>query len=138
MKKRIVAGLLLLPVAVILGYELASGRTPAIKDDNGNPIPESITALESVTLGGMQQWILIRGNDISNPLLLWVHGGPGAAQMPIARHFNGELERDFVVVHWDQRGAGKSNPRHFDEQTMTFDRFLDDAHELTQLVTTQA
>lgn len=134
MKKGIIAGVILLPIMIVLGYELSSGRTPGIKDDSGNPIPESIAALESVNLGGMQQWILIRGNDISNPVLLWLHGGPGAAQMPVARHFNGDLEQDFIVVHWDQRGAGKSNPRHFDEQTMTFDRFLDDSHELTYLL----
>jgi pimeloyl-ACP methyl ester carboxylesterase len=134
MKKWIMAGFILFPVAVVLGYELASGRTPEIKDDSGNPIPESIATLESVTLGEMQQWVLIRGNDISNPVLLWLHGGPGAAQMPVARHFNSELEQHFIVVHWDQRGSGKSNPHHFDEQTMTFDRFLNDAQQLTQLL----
>jgi pimeloyl-ACP methyl ester carboxylesterase len=52
--------------------------------------------------------------------------------MPVAGYFNGDLEKDFVVVHWDQRGAGKSNRRDFDESTMTFQQFIDDGHELTQ------
>ena len=44
------------------------------------------------------------------------------------------LERDFVVVHWDQRGAGKSNPSGFDPATMTLDRFLADAREVTAIL----
>jgi pimeloyl-ACP methyl ester carboxylesterase len=64
-------------------------------------------------------------------VLLWLHGGPGAAQMPVANAFNGALEQEFVVVHWDQRGAGKSNPPDFDESSMTFQQYLDDAHTLT-------
>ena len=110
----------------------ASVSTQLIKDKQGNIIPESIALLEKVKLGGMEQWIQIRGNDISNPVLLWLHGGPGSAQMPVAHYFNGALEKNFIVVHWDQRGAGKSNPKDFDEQTMTIEQFISDAHDLTQ------
>lgn len=99
--------------------------TPTITGEVG------IASLEKIDLGSMQQWILIRGQDISNPVLLWLHGGPGAAQMSVSRYFNGELEEHFIVVHWDQRGAGKSNPAGFDESTMTFEQYLTDAHELT-------
>ena len=112
--------------------DCASVSTQLIRDEKGNVIPESIASLQKVKLGGMDQWILIRGYDVSNPILLWLHGGPGAAQMPVAHHFNGDLEKDFIVVHWDQRGAGKSNPKDFDEQTMTLEQFISDAHELTQ------
>ena len=52
--------------------------------------------------------------------------------MPLAHATTRDLEREFVVIHWDQRGAGKSNPRDFDETTMTMERFLQDAHELTR------
>jgi pimeloyl-ACP methyl ester carboxylesterase len=93
--------------------------------------PNSIAVLEPVMLGGMEQWLLIRGEDSSTPVLLWLHGGPGSPQMPLAHHLDEHLEKHFVVVHWDQRGAGKSNPRGFDEGTMTFEQFLSDAHELT-------
>jgi len=110
----------------------ASVSTELIRDEKGNIIHESIASLEKIKLGGMDQWILIRGKNVRNPILLWLHGGPGAAQMPIARHFNGNLESDFLVVHWDQRGAGKSNPKNFDERTMTVEQFISDAHELTQ------
>jgi len=105
--------------------------TDPIVDTNGLVVPESIASLERVYIGDMDQWLLIRGRDRRNPVLLWLHGGPGAAQMPIARHFNTGLEDHFVVVHWDQRGAGKSNPRGFDESTIRFESFLNDTREVT-------
>ncbi len=129
---KILLVLLIILIGATLFKETTSGRTDPIKDASGNIIPESIAVLEKVELGGLEQWILIRGNDKNNPVLLWLHGGPGAAQMPIARHFNGVLESEFIVVHWDQRGAGKSNPPDFDENTMTVERFMADTHELAQ------
>ena len=100
--------------------------------DEDDTIPEkAVAVLEVVELGGMKQYLLMRGTDRSNPVLLWLHGGPGAAQMPLAHYLDGKLEKEFVVVHWDQRGAGKSNHGGFDLQSMTFDRFINDARELT-------
>jgi pimeloyl-ACP methyl ester carboxylesterase len=89
---------------------------------------------EEVEIGGMRQWIMANGKREDLPVLLWLHGGPGAAQMPVARYFNSNLEEEFIVVHWDQRGAGKSNPKDFDESTMTVEQFIQDTHELTQYV----
>ncbi len=95
--------------------------------------PDPIAELIPAEIGGMTQWLLIRGADRNAPILLWLHGGPGSAQMPIHR-LTAELERDFVVVHWDQRGAGKSNPPEFDSATMTLEQFLADAREVTALL----
>ena len=95
--------------------------------------PDAIAELVPAQIGGMTQWVLIRGVDRTRPILLWLHGGPGSAQMPIHR-MTAALEQDFVVVHWDQRGAGKSNPRNFDPATMTMDQFLSDAREVTALL----
>lgn len=77
----------------------------------------------------MDQWLLPRG-DIHKPVLLWLHGGPGAAQMPLAPVTAG-LEDEWLVVHWDQRGAGLSHGRDFDPATMTFEQYLADAREVT-------
>lgn len=121
------AALLLLLVAILgLGWKALPGRTPAITG------PDPIAVLEPVQIGGMTQWLLIRGQDRRAPVLLWLHGGPGAAQMPLAHATTRALERDFVVVHWDQRGAGRSNPRDFDPATMTMEQFLQDAHAVTR------
>lgn len=90
-----------------------------------------VAFLEPVLIGNQSQWIMANGKSLDNPVLLWLHGGPGSSQMPVGRFFNSNLEEDFIVVHWDQRGAGKSNPENFDENTMTIDRYLQDVHEMT-------
>lgn len=92
----------------------------------------SVAELKEVELGSLNQWVSIRGENRSNPVLLWLHGGPGLTQMPFAHHLDSELEKEFVVVHWDQRGAGKSNPLDFDESTMSFEQFISDSHELVR------
>jgi pimeloyl-ACP methyl ester carboxylesterase len=61
-----------------------------------------------ITLGGTRQAISIRGADRANPILVYVHGGPGAVEMPLAWTFERPWEDFFTVVQWDQRGAGKS------------------------------
>lgn len=105
------------------------GRTTPIREG-----PAPVARLFSAPIGGMDQYLLIRGQDRANPVLLWLHGGPGAAQMPLAHATTAALEADFTVVHWDQRGAGRSNPFDFDETSMSIERFVSDAHEVTRLV----
>ena len=123
---RSAALLVLLAASLGLGWNALPGRTPVLTG------PDPIAVLEPVAIGGMTQWLLIRGQDRTAPVILWLHGGPGAAQMPLAHATTHALERDFVLVHWDQRGAGKSNPSGFDPATMTLEQFLQDAHEVTR------
>jgi hypothetical protein len=60
-----------------------------------------------VKIGGIYQWVTIRGQDRENPVMLIMHGGPGVATSPLALYTLG-WERDFTLVQWDQRGAGKT------------------------------
>jgi pimeloyl-ACP methyl ester carboxylesterase len=91
-----------------------------------------ISALEEVTLGGVKQWIFIRGRDRDNPILIFLHGGPGVPflGMPSARVTDIELIKHFTVVHWDQRGAGKSYSPDIPVDSMTFNRLVEDCNEL--------
>jgi pimeloyl-ACP methyl ester carboxylesterase len=73
----------------------------AIRDPNG------IDERRHVWIGGVQQWITIRGQNRDNPAVLVLHGGPGAHVSALPAHFI-PWERDFIVIQWDQRGAGKS------------------------------
>ena len=103
--------------------------TPPIVDAHGSVIPGSIATLEQVSLGGSQQWITIRGKSTHNPVLLFLAGGPGGSQLSTTRHTLSGLEDHFVVVNWDQPGAGKS----FDavnRSTLTPARYTSDGHEL--------
>ena len=70
--------------------------------------PSSIAVVERWPVNGVEQSVVIRGRDISNPILIWLHGGPGSAETPVLRRFNGALEDKFTVVYWDQRYAGQS------------------------------
>ena len=94
---------------------------------------KGIDSLEKIKLGGVDQWILIRGWNRNNPVLLLMHGGPGFPCMPFA-HVAAELEKRFVVVHWDQRGAGKSYSPSIPASSMNMKQFVADTLELTDLL----
>jgi pimeloyl-ACP methyl ester carboxylesterase len=89
----------------------------------------SIASLEPVTLGGVEQWLLIRGHDRSKPILLFLHGDPGRPEIYMAHAWQRPLERDFVVVQWDRRGSGKS---YYDDpdRPIRFSQELADTVEL--------
>src|SRR5262245_56128527 len=115
-------------VCLANGCSSASTSTRPVIDIEGKPIAGSVAILEPVTIGGVQQWILIRGRSASAPLLLKIHGGPGQAEMATVQ-FNRLLEQDFLVVEWDQRGAGKSADVPI--ASVTMDRIVSDTLELS-------
>jgi hypothetical protein len=118
--------------SVILSQLLAS--TQPIIDEQGKPLPGSIATLEKVVLGGSEQWITIRGKNVENPVLLYLGiGGPGAGGFPANFTSLAPLEEHFVVVNWDQPGTGKSYSA-VPISTLTLERFVSDAHELTELL----
>lgn len=94
--------------------------------------PNGISSLEEITLGGLKQWIFIRGMDQENPVLLFLHGGPGEPSMGMSssRKSDANLIKNFTVVHWDQRGAGKSFSANTPIESMTLDRLVEDCNEL--------
>ena len=105
-------------------------KTPKIKDKTGKVIPESITSLEKISLGALKQRILIRGENTKNPILLFLHGGPGSTEMPMSHKFDRDLEKRFICVHWDQRGAGKSFSMKTHKSSMNVQQFISDGIEL--------
>jgi pimeloyl-ACP methyl ester carboxylesterase len=62
----------------------------------------------AIEIGGIRQWISMKGLDTSKPLLLWLHGGPGASDMGYSDKFSNQLQEHFLVVLWDQRESGKT------------------------------
>jgi pimeloyl-ACP methyl ester carboxylesterase/hemerythrin-like domain-containing protein len=110
------------------------GRTPPFRGPHGEPVPGSIAETNRLRLGGLDQWVMIRGESIANPLLILLHGGPGLSETPLFRRFNAPLEKDFTVVYWDQRGAGKSFDRRIPRSSMTVEQFIADLDELVDSV----
>lgn len=82
--------------------------------------------LGKVRVGGCDQWVLERSEDIGNPIVLFLHGGPGTSQLTLNRRNTRDLERFFTVVNWDQRGAGKSYAAGLDADKMNIDQFVAD------------
>ena len=89
------------------------------------------STLEKVRIGGADQWILARSDDVANPVVLYLHGGPGTSQLTSNRRNTRALEKSFIVVDWDQRGAGKSYAAIKDVERMNVDQFVADTRELT-------
>jgi len=93
--------------------------------------PEGISSLEKVHIGGIEQWIMVRGRSTANPVLLFLHGGAGTAEMGLVRKHLAPLEEHFIIVEWDQRGAGKSCTGAARAAEFTIYRFVEDTIELT-------
>lgn len=118
------AGLLTL---LVTGWWLLPPRTARL------PGESAIASVERVVLGGFEQTILLRGRDAAKPVFLYLHGGPGAAMLPVAPYYSQQLEEHFVVVNWDQRGAGASC-EGVDWNSLTLERAVSDAIELSELL----
>ncbi|WP_340029803.1 alpha/beta hydrolase [Paenibacillus sp. FSL H7-0940] len=102
--------------------------TPKIKGEN------SISMLEQVENNGTGHEVMIRGVDRTNPILIFVHGGPGCSEIPYVRKYQKELEQHFTVVHYDQRGSGKSYHFFEDYSNLTTDVLVDDLLALRDYV----
>ena len=95
--------------------------------------PASAQRLEEasyLTIGGIDQWVTIRGDDRRKPVLLLLHGGPGDVQSPFVSTY-APYERDFVLVQWDQRGAGRTFAKN-GATDVSLARLVRDGIELSQ------
>jgi pimeloyl-ACP methyl ester carboxylesterase len=113
----------------VLPHYVAAQTLPALA-------PERVAEEMFVRIGGIEQWITIKGDDRNNPVVLFLHGGPGDALSPFADAMFGGWEKNFTLVQWDQRGAGrtygKSGPSI--EPTMTVERMARDGVEVAEFL----
>jgi pimeloyl-ACP methyl ester carboxylesterase len=99
--------------------------------------PDAINEQGFVHIGGIDQWIAIQGSDAKNPVILFLHGGPGEAQSPFLKEFL-PWEQSFTVINWDQRGAGKTYGKNgsstpgMSKPDMVLDRLAEDAREVAE------
>ncbi|HEX2996827.1 MAG TPA: alpha/beta hydrolase [Anaerolineales bacterium] len=125
----VLAGMLVVILIAVAASQFFAA-TPPITDSNGQPIPGSIATLEKVNINGTEQWITIRGYDVTKPVLLHLGmGGPGGGGFATRSLFE-PLEKDFVVVAWDEPGTGKSY-NAVPMSALDRQRFVEDAHALT-------
>lgn len=129
----LVAIIVALLAALIIGSQWTA-HTPAIRGADGKPLPGSIASLEQVKLGGVDQWLIVRGHDVNKPVLLFLSGGPGGSEAARVLRFNSELEKHFVIVIWEQRGCGKSYPSLNPKSALTINQYVADIIELTDML----
>lgn len=97
--------------------------------------PHGVEELTKLRIGGIEQWVSVRGRDRRNPILLVLHGGPASPSMPTDFIYQSPWEDYFTVVQWDQRGAGKTYAANIEAQMapgMNVDGMTNDAAELVQ------
>lgn len=99
--------------------------------------PSGLQESYKAKIGGIDQWVNVRGQDNGNPVILFIHGGPASPLTPTLWQFQRPLEEYFTVVNYDQRGAGKTyrevQPDSIAD-TIQIQRYVDDAVEITEYV----
>ena len=126
--------LMVVGVAAVLsgGVPVCSGSDYAIEGRDAGRANPAVIEEKFVPIGGIEQWISIRGEDQNNPVIVVIHGGPAAANSALLATYSG-WEKYFTVVQWDQRGAGKTFGRNGKSTPeMTLDRMALDGIEVVE------
>jgi pimeloyl-ACP methyl ester carboxylesterase len=109
-------------------------HTRPFRAADGSILPGSIATMEFAAVGGVPQRLWFRGRDRRALALILLHAGPGVSEAAMFRTFNSRLEDHFLVVYWEQRGAGRSYDPDIPPQSMTVAQFLADLDEVVELV----
>lgn len=109
---------------------MSPGRINPLKNENGEVIPNSISEIKQIRIGGIEQGLIVRGVNEKNPVLLFLHGGPGTTEYIPTKYSELNMEEDFTVCYWEQRGAGKSYEAA-DSDDITVDQMISDTVEVT-------
>ena len=134
--------ILLITLLVIIGTVLAGlivlwikspGNIDSLKDASGKEIAGSLVEKSFVEIGGIQQGFFIRSENLENPVLLFLHGGPGSPMLSIQIETESaeRLEKYFTVCYWEQRGAGITFDDNMDVATMTVEQMVEDTRQMT-------
>ena len=127
-----IISLLLIGLLILALY--SPSKLDPLKDKDGKKIEGSIAEKSFIEIGGMQQGFFIRSENPDNPVILFLHGGPGSPELPMFYPFETpeRLEKHFTVCYWDQRGAGMSYNSSIDPNTMTLEQMVEETHQLTE------
>ncbi len=98
------------------------------------PSPAPVSQDNFVRVGGIEQWVTVRGASCANPVVLFLHGGPGNPLSPYSEAIYKEWEKDFTIVQWDQRGSGRTFGRNPEtaKDALSIERMTADGVEVAQ------
>ncbi|UOQ68600.1 alpha/beta fold hydrolase [Hymenobacter volaticus] len=109
-----------------------------IVEDLGKIVaPNGVQESYETSIGGLKQWVYVRGQDRSNPIILFVHGGPASPMAPVSWTFQRPLEECFTVVHYDQRAAGKTYAANDTTKlgaTLAIAQYVNDAIDVAEFI----
>jgi pimeloyl-ACP methyl ester carboxylesterase len=123
----------LLRATVMLAAFVSVMPSEAASERGINSNTTAINESRYVRIGGIDQWLQIRGDDRANPVLLWLNGGPGSSTIA-STYLYRPWERHFTVVMWDQRGEGRTFEKSGEAGAgaMTIDQMSSDGIEVAQ------
>lgn len=129
-------------VVLCLSYVLfkSPGKIDPLRDIRGNIISSSLSEKVWLKIGGIEQGMFIRGENPNNPIILYLHGGPGVPMLLFISYLekigeiniNERLEKYFTICYWEQRGAGMTYSRSKDSSTLTLKQMVEVTFEVTE------
>ena len=121
-----------LTAAAILLFSSCAAHTRTARSHSDKVLDDAIAEMVRINIQGYEQYLLIRGANPGAPVLLFLHGGPGFSELPLARKWNSELENHFVFVQWEQPGAGRSYRREYEPGFIDGETLIDIGLEITR------
>ena len=126
-----IIGVLLIGAIVL--FIKSPGKLDPLKDTDGKVIVGSLVEKDFIEIGGIRQGFFIRSENTENPVLLFLHGGPGSPELSYSASYelSERLEKYFTVCYWEQRGAGMSFDESIEPNTMNVVQMVEDARQMT-------
>lgn len=121
-------------ISLLIVFINSPGKLPPLKDTQGNKIQGSISEKVWIDVNGIRQGMFIRGENSQNPIVLYLHGGPGTPMLQFITYLEKEvrLEKYFTVCYWEQRGSGMTYHKSTDPSTMTAEQMVEDTRQVTE------
>lgn len=128
-RKRLMLFFVLCAIVLLLSLTVVSFR---IHNSLKSKIDTDLGIQENtyITIGGIEQYLQIRGEDKNNPVILWLHGGPGFPLTYLTYYYQTALEKDYTIVCWEQRGCGRTFYKNKDNSDLTVKQLLADTDEV--------
>ncbi|MGL9730071.1 alpha/beta hydrolase family protein [Enterococcus sp. DIV0756] len=132
----------LVALGVIILVRNSTGKLSPLKDNSGEKIINSISEKVWIEVNGIKQGMFIRGENRKNPVLLYVHGGPGTPMLQFISYLeklkNPErLEKYFTICYWDQRGSGMTYTKSVELSALKTETMVEDTHAVTEYLKTR-
>ncbi|AOR27484.1 alpha/beta hydrolase [Formosa sp. Hel1_33_131] len=136
-KYSIITIVVIVLVFIAIVFIKSPGVADIVRNNDGNIPKNAISTIVTIPVGEIQQTIIIRGEDNTKPVLLFLHGGPGTPEFPFMKNIGLNLEQEFVVAYWEQRGAGKSYFKDIPVESMSLPQMISDAVEVSEYLQIQ-